>query len=83
MHASPDTAVPVLAFGVIALVWLVVIAASIAATVLWIIALIDVCKREFPGPNDKLIWILVVVLAHWIGALIYWYVGRPKGVLRA
>ncbi|MBM3498774.1 MAG: PLDc_N domain-containing protein [Armatimonadetes bacterium] len=59
------------------------IAAMIALMVLWIVALIDVARREFPGDNDKLMWVLVVVLAGWIGALIYWFVGRQKGTLRA
>jgi len=67
-------------FGVF---YLVIIGLSLAVMVLWIIALVDACKREFTGPNDKLMWILVVILAGWIGALIYWSVGRPKGTLPA
>lgn len=51
--------------------------------IFWIVAIIDVVKRDFPGENDKLIWVLVVVLANWVGALIYWFVGRDKGTLRA
>jgi hypothetical protein len=59
------------------------ILAMIALAVFWVIALIDVAKREFPGQNDKLMWILIVVLAGWIGALIYWFVGRQRGTIRA
>ncbi len=45
---------------------------------LWIWALVDCAMREFEG-NDKIIWILVILLANWIGALIYLFVGRSKG----
>ena len=54
---------------------------SIAGMVLWVIALIDCARREFPGDSEKLMWILIIALAGWIGAIIYWYVGRPKGTL--
>lgn len=65
------------------LIWVVMIGIGIALVVFWIVAIIDVIQREFPGENDKLIWVLVVVLAGWIGALIYWFAGRDKGVRRA
>lgn len=44
----------------------------------WLWMLIDVCTKEFDG-NEKLIWVLVVVLANWLGALIYFFIGRSKG----
>lgn len=45
----------------------------------WIWMLIDCAVKEFPGDNDKIIWILVILLAGPLGALIYFFVGRPKG----
>jgi uncharacterized integral membrane protein len=86
MQATPppaDVAAP-LAMGIVMFViWGVMILTMIALAVFWVIALIDVAKREFPGQNDKLMWILIVVLAGWIGALIYWFVGRQRGTIRA
>jgi hypothetical protein len=61
--------------------WLAAAVLIVGGTVLWVVALVDVLKREFPGENEKLIWILVVILTGWIGALIYWFVGRDKGSL--
>jgi hypothetical protein len=29
---------------------------------------------------EKLIWVLVIFFLHFLGALIYFFVGRPKGV---
>jgi Phospholipase_D-nuclease N-terminal len=55
---------------------------GIGGLVLFIWALVDVVRM----PNDasfksgtQLIWVLVVVLAQGIGALIYFIVGRPPG----
>jgi len=54
---------------------------GIAATVLWIVELVDVVRRQFKDPNEKLVWVLVIALTHWIGALIYMSVGKKQGWL--
>ena len=53
----------------------------IAAMVLWIVALVDAVKREFKEPNEKIMWVLVIALTHWIGALIYMGIGKKTGWL--
>jgi len=50
----------------------------------WVWMLVDCVQRDFPPQeqNAKIVWILVIVLAGWIGALIYFFVvkkARPKG----
>lgn len=77
---GPDAVFPV-AFGAFFLVWLLIAALGLAATVFWIVELIDVCRREFPDPNTKIIWLLVVILVHGLGALVYYFVGKPQGWL--
>lgn len=44
-----------------------------------IIALIDVLKNEFTG-NNKLIWILVILLSWLIGAILYFFIGRKQKI---
>jgi hypothetical protein len=44
----------------------------------WIWMLIDCLKFESSEGNDKLIWVLVIVLTNWIGALIYFFVRRGE-----
>jgi|SRR3989344_3680395 len=46
--------------------------------VFWIIMIVDVATRKFKEGNDKIVWILVVILASWIGALIYYFVVYMK-----
>lgn len=58
---------------------LVIWGLAIAGLVFWIFMLIDVVQREnWEHENDKTTWILVVVLAGAIGALIYYFSVRRK-----
>lgn len=52
----------------------------IPLAILWIWALVDCLVNEpsEPGKNDKLIWVLVIIFASFIGALIYLIVRRPQ-----
>ena len=56
------------------------IALGIATLALWIWMLVDCASKEPEQGNDKLIWILVIVLTGWVGALIYLLVRRPERV---
>jgi membrane protein YqaA with SNARE-associated domain len=42
-----------------------------------IIALIDIVKNEFSG-NNKIVWLLVVLLGNFLGALLYFIIGRKQ-----
>ena len=42
-----------------------------------IIALIDILKSEFKG-NNKLVWVLVVLLFNLFGAVIYFLIGKEQ-----
>jgi hypothetical protein len=53
---------------------------NIFLLVFWIWMIIDCATNEPSGGNDKLVWILVIVLASWIGALIYYFVRRPTRI---
>lgn len=44
-------------------------------TILWIWALVDCVKRDFRG-NDKVIWVLIIILLPFIGSILYLIVGR-------
>ena len=60
--------------GIGFLIFLLVFVVAILA--FWIWMLVDCVQREFPPQeqNSKIVWILVIVLAGWIGALIYYFV---------
>lgn len=53
--------------------------------ILWILMIIDCAKRVFPpGKEDqKIVWIIVMALTGWLGALIYLFavcLGNPRKV---
>jgi hypothetical protein len=55
---------------------------AIAGLAFWIWALVDsirVPDDSLYRSGTKLVWVLVIVLAGWIGAIIYLAVGRPEG----
>ena len=53
---------------------------GIGSFILWIWALIDCITKEPSEGNDKIIWILVILLTHFVGALIYIVIRRPKRI---
>ena len=69
---------PVLVFFGFGAVWLfffvLILFIGIVGTIFWIWMLIDCAKRDFEKENDKIVWIIVIALTHWIGALIYFIV---------
>jgi hypothetical protein len=53
---------------------------GLAGTVLWIWMLVDILTRETDNDNQRLVWALVVVFTHWLGALIYLFARRPDRI---
>ena len=54
--------------------WLIIIALSLGTTIFWLWMLIDAAKKDFPKSDDKILWILVLVFAGFVGTLIYYFV---------
>lgn len=50
----------------------------ILASIFWIWMLVDCATRNFKNKNDKVVWILVIILLHIIGAMIYYFLIRKK-----
>ena len=46
-------------------------------SILWVIAFVDILKGEFRD-NEKLIWLLAVILAPVLGMLCYFLIGRKR-----
>lgn len=42
----------------------------------WIWMIVDAAQRNFKNSVEKIIWLIVIVLGGWIGALIYFIVIR-------
>ena len=53
---------------------------GVGGTILWVWMLIDCATKEPSEGNDKIIWMLVILFTHLIGALIYYFVRRPQRI---
>ena len=55
---------------------------TVGAFVLWIVGIIDVCRipdHQFRAAGtEKVMWVLVVVLAQAIGTLVWWFAKRNE-----
>jgi len=49
---------------------------AVAGTAFWIWMLIDCAQNEPSAGNDKVVWLLIIIFTHFIGALIYFFVRR-------
>ena len=61
------------------LVFLIACAIGVAAFVFWIWMLIHAITNNGLTGTERVVWVLVVFFLHFLGALIYYFVGRPKG----
>ncbi|WP_323028081.1 PLD nuclease N-terminal domain-containing protein [Gelidibacter japonicus] len=59
--------------------WQIILILSIVflGVIATIMALIDIVRNEFSG-NNKMVWVLVVLLANFLGALLYFVIGRKQ-----
>jgi len=46
--------------------------------VFWIMMLIHAITNKGLSDAEKIIWVLVVLFLHFIGALLYFFLGRPR-----
>ena len=51
---------------------------GVGGTILWIWMLIDCATNEPSEGSDKIVWILVILFTHGLGALIYLLARRPE-----
>ena len=71
-------------FGIIELIFLpllllFLIPLVLAAFAFWIWMLIHAAQNKGLSEGEKVAWVLIIVLVHFLGAVIYFFVGRPKG----
>jgi len=53
---------------------------GLAILAFWIWMLVHAITNNGLTDTEKIIWVLVIIFVHFIGALIYFFVGRPKRV---
>jgi hypothetical protein len=67
-------------FGFSFLIFFLLSVIAIAGTLFWLWMLIDCATKEPSEGNDKLIWVIIIVFTNLLGALIYFFIRRPKRI---
>lgn len=58
--------------------FLLAIVGMIAGTIFWILMIVECATKEADTGNTKIVWIIILVFTHIIGALLYYFVRRPE-----
>jgi prolipoprotein diacylglyceryltransferase len=53
---------------------------AVTGVIFWIWMIVECATKEPNQGNDKIVWILIIVLTGWIGGLIYYFVRRPQRI---
>lgn len=61
---------------ILILLGLFLVPLCVLAFIFWIWMLIDCIKNERISESAKIAWVLVIVLTHFLGAIIYFFAGR-------
>ena len=56
------------------------LAFAVLSTVFWAWMLVDCATKEPANSNDKIVWILIILLTHCLGALLYFFIRKPRRV---
>jgi hypothetical protein len=51
---------------------------GLLSTAFWIWMLVDAAQNRGLDQNERIVWVIVVALLHFLGAVIYFFAGRPK-----
>ena len=66
--------------GIIVLlaILLVVLPLLLAMFIFWIWMLISAVQNKGITEGEKIAWVLILVFVHFLGAILYFFVGHPK-----
>lgn len=63
---------------ILPLILLIVVPISLALLAFWIWMLIHAIQNKGLSEGERIAWVIVLVFVHFLGAVIYFFVGRPK-----
>ncbi|MCS7090136.1 MAG: PLD nuclease N-terminal domain-containing protein [Verrucomicrobiota bacterium] len=78
MSPQPNAEIAMVSFGifVFTIVWLGLILLGLFAFWLWM--LIHALRNPGLSDGERVAWTLVLVFTHALGAILYFFIGRPK-----
>ncbi|MGC3959456.1 MAG: PLDc N-terminal domain-containing protein [Verrucomicrobiota bacterium] len=70
-------------FEVILILAGVVMPLVLALFAFWIWMLVHAIQNQGLTDGEKIGWVVAIAVVHFLGALLYFFIGRPKGKLPA
>jgi hypothetical protein len=67
-----------LAVGAMGIMGLIIICMILLTTLFWLWMLIDCITNGRLSSVEKLVWLLFIFFTHIIGAILYFFIGRPS-----
>jgi hypothetical protein len=58
----------------ILLIWILLGGIVLLGAIFWIWMLIDVAIKKSLDSSEKIVWVLIILFTHFLGALIYFFV---------
>ena len=66
--------------GVVGLLALLIgVLLSVAGFAFWLWMLIHAITNKGLPDGERIVWVLVIIFLPFIGSIIYFFIGRPKG----
>jgi len=66
---------------ILPLVLLFAVPIGLAMFAFWVWMLVHAAQNKGISEGEKVAWVLIMALVHFLGAVIYFFVGRPKANL--
>jgi len=60
---------------------LLLIPLALAMLAFWIWMLVHAIQNKGLTDGEKIGWVLAIALLHFLGALLYFFIGKPKGTV--
>lgn len=51
---------------------------GLGCTLIWVLAIIEIVQSEFTDKNERLVWLLLVILLPLVGTILYFAIGRKQ-----
>jgi hypothetical protein len=57
-----------------------VAAIAILSTLFWLWMIIDCATHEPSGSNTQIVWLLIIIFTHLLGATLYYFIQRSQRI---
>ena len=57
-----------------------VVAIAILSTLFWLWMIVDCATHEPSGSNNQILWLLLIIFTHLLGAILYYIIRRPQRI---